>query len=149
MSIFRRLDDTTLATGQVTEADVRAAAADGVTRIICNRPDGEDPGQPTADEVRRWAEDAGLSFVHLPVTGQTLSPEKGAEMARAMDSADGPVLGYCKAGGRVAALWALGSAMTGRHAPDRILAMAANAGYDLSGLSGALVSLSEADSSSS
>lgn len=149
MSSFKQLDDTTQASGQITQADVGTAAAEGVTRIICNRPDGEEPGQPTSDEVRQWAEEAGLSFVHIPVTGQTLSPDTGAEMAKALEDADGPVLAYCKSGGRSAALWALASAMTGRHAPDRILALAGNAGYDLSGLSGALVSLSESNAASS
>ncbi|ROV55552.1 TIGR01244 family sulfur transferase, partial [Neisseria chenwenguii] len=54
---------------QLTAADAAQAAALGVQAVICNRPDGEEPDQPAAAEVKQWLADAGIGqFAHQPVT---------------------------------------------------------------------------------
>ena len=47
--------------GQITAADVPALADRGFRSIICNRPDGEGPDQPTFEEIEAAAQDAGLA----------------------------------------------------------------------------------------
>jgi len=138
MSQFKRLDDTVFASGQVTPADLDAAAEQGVVCVVCNRPDGEDDGQPSAEEVRGWAEARGLAFHHIPVTGGQVTAEAVTAMIAALGETEGSMLAYCRSGGRSAALWALASAAEGRHAPERALALAGNAGYELGALSPAL-----------
>ena len=59
MADFRRLSDTVLVAPQIALSDIAEAAALGVTTVVSNRPDGEDPGQPTAAEVAQAAEAAG------------------------------------------------------------------------------------------
>jgi uncharacterized protein (TIGR01244 family) len=49
-----------------------------------------------------------------------------------IDAASGPVLAYCRSGTRCTHVWALGQA--GDMPADRIIATAAAAGYDVSGL---------------
>ena len=44
----RQLDDKTMVSGQIDPASLPDLAAQGVTLIINNRPDHEDPGQPTS-----------------------------------------------------------------------------------------------------
>ena len=39
----------------------------GYRSIMCNRPDGEDPGQPPVAEIRAEAERLGLAFAFVPV----------------------------------------------------------------------------------
>jgi len=51
----------------------------------------------------------------------------------AMAAADGPVLAFCRSGTRSCNLWALAMARQGAE-PDELLAKAAAAGYDLSGI---------------
>jgi uncharacterized protein (TIGR01244 family) len=52
-------------------------------------------------------------------------------MAKALESATGPVLAYCRSGTRSTLLWALAEASNGAD-PDELSATAAAAGYDLS-----------------
>ncbi|RMD90884.1 MAG: TIGR01244 family phosphatase, partial [Alphaproteobacteria bacterium] len=132
MAILKQLDSDVLVSGQIDAADIEAARARGVARIVCNRPDGEDEGQPAAADVARWADAAGLAFHHIPVRGNGITPEAVEAMAALLDDAEnGALLAYCRSGGRSAALWALAAASTGRHPPERILGLAHNAGYDL------------------
>ena len=67
MMDIRPLDETLHATPQIALSDVADAAAKGYRAIISNRPDGEEPGQPTAGEMRAAADAAGLEFRHIPV----------------------------------------------------------------------------------
>ena len=141
MAVLKQLDDAVFVAGQIGEADIAAAAERGVRRIVCNRPDGEDAGQPAAAEVARWAAAAGMAFAHIPVAGDGLTPEAVRAMAAALGDGEGAVLAYCRSGARSTALWALAAALRGTHPPERLLGLARNAGYDLSALAPALAHL--------
>ena len=85
----------------------RAIKAAGFKSIICNRPDNEQPGQPSAAEIRRAAEAAGLSFRHVPIiSGQPATGDDVAAMAQALDELEGPVFAYCRSGTRSTNLFA-------------------------------------------
>jgi uncharacterized protein (TIGR01244 family) len=126
--IAHRLDDRVFVAGQIRPEDMAGIAALGVTTIVNNRPDGEEPGQPSGDEIADAAEAAGLVYREVPVSG-------GIEPAQieTMAEADGKLLLYCRSGTRSAYLWALaqrGSGLSG----DEVIARAAAAGYDLSAI---------------
>lgn len=125
----RRLGDSVLVSGQIQAADVADFAASGVTMIVNNRPDGEEPGQPPGAEIEAAARAAGLDYAHIPVS-DALSDDKVAAMGEALANADGHVLIYCKSGTRSAFLWALARARQGADADD-LVSRAAQAGYDL------------------
>jgi uncharacterized protein (TIGR01244 family) len=123
-----RLDPSTFVSGQIAPADVAEAAAAGVKTIINNRPDGEEPGQPTHAEIEAAATAAGLAYRHIPIAGG-FSQDQVDAMAEALD--EGPALAFCRSGTRSTYLWALARARRGDDAS--ILArQAAEAGYDLS-----------------
>ena len=132
MMDIRPLDDNVHATPQIALSDVADAAAKGYRSIISNRPDGEEPGQPTAAEVRAAAEAAGLQFRHIPVRPGALTEGDVDAMRAAIDDMPGPVLGFCRTGTRTTFLWALANA--GRRPTDEIVGAAAAAGYDVSPL---------------
>jgi uncharacterized protein (TIGR01244 family) len=50
-----------------------------------------------------------------------------------VSEAPGPVLAYCRSGTRSITAWALGSLRAGDHDREALVALAAAAGYDLSG----------------
>src|SRR3546814_14684481 len=52
--------------------------------IVCNRPDGEEAGQPTAAAIAAAAEAHGLRFVHIPVMSGGIDEGDVATMARAL-----------------------------------------------------------------
>jgi len=107
-----------------------ALAAAGFRAIVNNRPDGEEPGQPSAYEMRAAAEAAGLGYHDIPVAGG-FSGDQVEAMAAALAEAGGPVLAFCKSGTRSTFLWALAEAASGRSGVE-LIEKAAAAGYDLS-----------------
>jgi len=121
---MKRLDDTTWVAGQIAPADV---AGLDVRMLINNRPDGEEPGQPASAEIEAAARAAGLDYRHIPIVGTITAAQTGA-MAEALDS--GPALAFCRSGTRSTYAWALARARSGGD-PERIIAAAADAGYDL------------------
>ena len=129
---LRPLDDTTSAAPQLDPSDMAALAAEGVTTVICNRPDAEVPPSHQAAAMQQAAEAAGLAFAFNPVAMPSLTMETVEEQAEAIDGAEGKVVAYCASGTRSAVLWAL--AMAGRRPTDDILAATAGAGYPLDNL---------------
>lgn len=97
--------------GQIAADDVAELARRGYNGVICNRPDNEQAGQPTADALRYVVEAAGIAFHHIPIVpGQATQADVDA-MARALASIDGPVLGFCRSGQRSAGLYQAASAI--------------------------------------
>jgi len=130
MSDLRTLSDAVLASPQIAPADLDAAAAAGVTLVICNRPEGEEPGQPTHAEIAAAAQERGIGFVAIPVVPGNFGEAQVEAMAAALADAEGKTLAYCRTGTRSTLLWSLVEARTGR-SPDDIAAAAAAAGYDV------------------
>lgn len=118
---------------QVTAVDLAKAKAAGVTAIINNRPDGEEPGQPSAAENAAAAADLGLGYSHIPVAPGQYSLDEVRAFQAAMTAADGPVLAHCKTGTRSASLYAIGEALDGRMSRDDILSLGQLLGLDLAG----------------
>jgi uncharacterized protein (TIGR01244 family) len=130
---LKRIDERTIVAGQIHPEEVAALAAVGVTMIVNNRPDGEEPGQPAGAEIEAAAGAAGLAYRYLPVSSGGLTREAVDAMAEAMDEADGTVLAFCTSGTRSTYLWALARSQQGA-AGDELIEKAAAAGYDLSPL---------------
>jgi uncharacterized protein (TIGR01244 family) len=137
---IRRIDDRISVSPQIDPADVTELAAQGFAAIVNNRPDGEEAGQPEGAAVRLVAETMDLAYTAIPVSGG-FSIEQVDAMRAALDAATGPVLAFCRSGTRSTNLWALAEAKAGGD-PDAIVAKAAAAGYDLSGIRPALDALS-------
>ena len=117
---------------QIAVEDLPRIAALGVRRIVNNRPDGEDAGQPSSAGMESAVRAAGLDYVHAPVAGMP-----GSDVVRAVAAAleaGEPVLMYCRSGTRSAIAWALAMRALDRAGPDELREAAANAGYDLSRL---------------
>lgn len=131
--MIRPIDDKISVAPQISVEEVAEIAAAGFVAIINNRPDGEDPGQPTGAEIRAAAEAAGLGYTEIPVTHAGFSGNQVEAMVAALEAAGGPVLAYCRSGTRSCNLWALAKAKLGEN-PDRLMAKAAATGYDLTGI---------------
>jgi uncharacterized protein (TIGR01244 family) len=127
-----RLSDSVLVSGQIAPADIADAVAAGVTMIVNNRPDGEEPGQPEGAAIEAAARAAGLDYRFIPVAGG-LRPDQIEAMAAALEEAKGKLLAYCRSGTRSTYLWALAEHRRGGDGA-RLIAQAAAAGYDLAPL---------------
>lgn len=130
---MRTIDETISVAPQISPADVIDIARAGFRAIVNNRPDEEEPGQPSGEAIRAAAEAAGLSYHAIPVTHAGFSMPQVEAMRAAIDGADGPVFAYCRSGTRSTNLWALAEASRGTD-PETLVGKAALAGYDLSSL---------------
>jgi uncharacterized protein (TIGR01244 family) len=104
---YRQISEDYSVSAQITPAEIAAVKAAGFRAVICNRPDNEQPGQPTADSVRQAAEAAGLAFRYIPVISGQITEENVADQAAALEVLEGPVFAYCRSGARCTNLYAL------------------------------------------
>ena len=126
------LSESVSVSGQISPADLRAIAEAGFKSIVCNRPDGESPGQFSSQDIATAARQAGLTMAYLPVVTGRVSPQDGREFGELLNQLPGPVLAYCRSGMRSATLWALSQA--GSRPWPELVRCAAQAGFNLSGV---------------
>lgn len=126
---FRRVDDRFWVSPQIRAEDLAAAHELGVAVVVNNRPDGEAPDQPSGATIQAAAETLGLGYVAAPVQG---GPSEAAVAAMTDALNRGPVLAYCYSGTRSMLIWALSQLISGAREREDVLALARNAGYDLS-----------------
>ena len=127
-----QVSDTFAVSQQLEPGDLAELADGGFGTVICNRPDGEEPNQPTVASLQDAAEATGLDFHHIPVSGGEFPPVAIKAFAKIREQADGKVLAYCRTGTRSITLDAL--ANIGNETADERIERAQRAGYDLSGL---------------
>lgn len=131
MPDFRRVTDQLSVSPQISVAEVAEAARLGFRTLINNRPDGEDPTQPTGAEIAAAAQAAGLAYFHIPVRGGP-TPDQVDQTNRLLAEVPGPVLAFCRSGTRSIVTWSTGQAASGARSRDDLIAIGRQAGYDLS-----------------
>jgi uncharacterized protein (TIGR01244 family) len=100
--MLRQLDDKTLVSGQVAPHEVAALAQQGVTMLVNNRPDFEEPGQPRASEIEAAAEQAGIAYRFIPII-RGIGPADVESMQQALrETGNGKLLAFCRSGTRSA-----------------------------------------------
>jgi uncharacterized protein (TIGR01244 family) len=104
--MIRRLDEKVMISGQIEPGDVARLKDEGVSMIICNRPDDEEPGQPSAAEIEDAAQQAGMQFRNIPIA-RGIGPSDAKSMEEAIEAANGKILSYCRTGNRSALVWAI------------------------------------------
>ena len=104
MSIYR-MSETCAVAGQIRPADVSGLADDGFAAIICNRPDGEELGQPASQDVAAECATHSLAFHYIPIDRSGLTMDMVEQFRSVVDASDGPVLAYCRSGQRSAVIW--------------------------------------------
>lgn len=119
-------------TTQLTPEGIAGAKAAGFRTIVNNRPDREEPGQPSSAELEAAARAAGLDYHHIPVVPGQFADAQIDAFCEALAGCAKPTLAFCKSGTRATSLWALSQA--GKLATDEILRKAAACGYDLTPL---------------
>ena len=105
-----------------------ALAQQGVTMIVNNRPDGEEPGQPLGAEIEQAATAAGMEYRSIPII-RGIGPADAQAMRDAIRQSRGQVLAFCRSGTRSALAWALAQSEGGL-SREEIEQRLANAGVD-------------------
>ncbi|WP_112827991.1 TIGR01244 family sulfur transferase [Rhizobium cremeum] len=97
---IRQINEEYSVSGQITVADLDQIKALGFKSIVCHRPDGEEPGQPTFGEIAARAKELGIEIKHVPVGPMGVTEDAVRGMMDALDDFDRPMLGYCRSGAR-------------------------------------------------
>lgn len=125
----RRIAEGFAVASQIAPEDLAELKDRGFVLVINNRPDGEEPGQPSSAQIASAAQAAGLDYCAIPVAGG-FPLEQVMQMADAIEDATGDVIAFCRTGTRSTLLWSLAQASRGRD-PEQLAAAAAAAGYDI------------------
>ena len=126
---IRQLDDRTLVSGQIAPHEVAGLAEHGVTVLVNNRPDGEEPGQPRASEIEAAAAAAGIAYRFVPII-RGIGPADVEEMQKALrEASDGKLLAFCRSGTRSAFAVSLAHREAGA-SREEIEARLTQAGFD-------------------
>ena len=127
--MIRQLDDKVLVSGQVAPHEVAGLAGQGVTILVNNRPDGEEPGQPLAGEIEDAAAAAGIGYRFVPII-RGIGPADVESMQQAMrEAGDGKVLAFCRSGTRSALAIALAKREDGASL-EEVVEQLNQAGFD-------------------
>ena len=91
---------------QIVAADVAKLKRAGFVTIICNRPDGEDPGQPAFSDIAAACAAVEIDCHHVPVSGMPLAEDAIELHRQIVENSDGKILAFCRSGQRSAAIFA-------------------------------------------
>src|SRR5271163_1601923 len=72
----------------------------GFDSVVNNRPDGEEPGQPTGDVAMIEAGASGLAYARQPVTLGAITEVEVRKFQHHIARLNGPVFAHCKSGTR-------------------------------------------------
>ena len=127
--MIRQLDDKLLVSGQIAPHEVAGLADHGVTMLVNNRPDGEEPGQPLAGDIEAAAAAAGIAYRFVPIV-RGIGPADVEAMQDAMrEAGDGKTLAFCRSGNRSALAAALARREEGASA-EEVTRSLTEAGFD-------------------
>jgi sulfide:quinone oxidoreductase len=107
---YAKLSDNYSVATQIDPTDVEFFAEQGYTTIVCNRPDGEDPGQPPSANIEAACSQHDIDFHMIPMQGTFISPDTVELTRSVIEQSRGPVLAYCRSGTRSAMIWELATA---------------------------------------
>ncbi len=129
MSPFLTITPQFSVSPQLAVDDMARAKAEGYRIIICNRPDGETPDQPTIAIMEAAAGAEGLAFHAIPVGPAGIAQEDITQTLSLMASGE-PVLAYCRSGTRSSIVHALARVQAGDPIAT-VIKDAGAVGYDL------------------
>ena len=127
--MIRQLDDKVMVSGQVAPHEVAGLAEQGVTMLVNNRPDGEEPGQPLARDIEEAAATAGIGYRFVPIL-RGIGPADVEEMQKALRATEqGKLLAFCRSGTRSALAIALAKREEGASS-EEVVQQLNQAGFD-------------------
>ncbi len=118
-------------TYQLNPQDIHSLWRNKVRTVVDIRPDGEEKGQPSSEEMQRAAKRANVDFFYIPVPHDSIPDEAVAQLSDVLSTRASPLtVLYCRTGRRAVRLYALAEASRNDGpAVDEILKMVRDAGF--------------------
>lgn len=102
---IRHISETYAVSGQIRPEDIPTIKQAGFKSIMCNRPDDETDGQPSANLIKKVAKKHGIKFYHVPIGDAGIDLETLDGFSKVIKAGKHPILAYCHTGGRCRRLW--------------------------------------------
>lgn len=93
------INDITLS-GQLSVDDIKTLAEQGIKSIVNNRPDFEEAGQPTSDDIAKACAEQGIAYAHIPFAGGQMTTEHLQSFADFFNGNELPLHLFCRTGNR-------------------------------------------------
>lgn len=127
------LSDTLTVSAQVQASDLEQLHANGVTILVCNRPETESQDQPSIEAITQAAEKLDMKVISIPFRSGEQTAGQVTEFAELLSSAQtagNKVHAYCRTGNRSTCLWAAASLNNGVPVAQ-VLERAKECGFDV------------------
>lgn len=122
---------------QITEEHFKNAKNQGITLIINNRPDHEEPGIISVENAAKLADKYDVNYLHLPMANGQPLPEdlipKMQEALKKQDASGEKTLAHCRSGTRSSFLWGCIQIIEKKLTADEVVSAASSAGINLVG----------------
>lgn len=86
--------------GQITTDDVKYLHSQGVKTVINNRPDFEEAGQPTSEEIEKACHELGIAYCQIAFSGGMMDMNHVQEFADFYNRTERPLHIFCRSGNR-------------------------------------------------
>lgn len=90
--------------GQITPEDVADLAKSGVKSIVNNRPDGEEPNQPTSEAIEKACLAHDIVYKQIAFSGGMMDMNHVQAFADFFNQTERPLHIFCRTGNRSNAL---------------------------------------------
>ncbi len=111
---IEKIADYLYVSKQLDERFAKRVPSYGIKTVICNRPDDEEPNQPSFETVKAWLHNAGVeNVIYMPVVMDGIDDAALAEFQETVAKSPAPILAYCRSGTRSSMLWALNQVKRG------------------------------------
>lgn len=111
---IEKIADYLYVSKQLDERIAKRAAQYEIKTVICNRPDGEEEGQPSFETVKEWLNKYGIeNVIYMPVVMNDIDDNALEEFKQAVAKSPAPILAYCRTGTRSSMMWALNQVKRG------------------------------------
>jgi len=102
---WKELSSQVTVAPQIRPEDVPQIAAAGFKTVMCNRPDGEEAGQPDWDDIVEACARNGLEARYVPQADRSPTDYAINGFDKAMRETDGKLFAFCRTGTRCGLIW--------------------------------------------
>ena len=102
--IYKQLNEQFSVSDQITVNDIPEIIEHNVDLIICNRPDNEEPNQPTYSDIKKAANKLGIKTALLDFSSYHINNIERDKLIPFIETGKKIHL-YCRTGSRSTRLW--------------------------------------------
>ena len=129
MSERYRISDRVTVGAQVSEEEVKALGKEGFKTIVNLREPGEEDQPVSPDAEAQFVEQAGLKYLHMPVSSKAMKPELVDRFRDELKSLPAPVFVHCHKGKRAGAFAMMAAAVEAGWTGEKTVQTAEDMGF--------------------